>query len=223
MNAQNITYSVKYFKKTYFENIKGYNKLMIAPSFYKAFKMYTFILIYQLDAFVFRDELKDWCNKGYSYIGAPWIVKKNGLLEFDDTGNGGLSLRKVRDHIKALHSFSYIVSPKKLVKEYFQPKRSFKAYLQLSFKLVKQLISINNTYYLLNDYKFHEDYFWCKVVAKNFNWFKVPKAEEALKFSFELEPSYLFHLNNDQLPFGCHAWEKYEPDFWISYIRARTI
>ena len=40
-----------------------------------------------------RDELLDWCNKNYDYIGAPWVKKErdNILLK---TGNGGFSLRK---------------------------------------------------------------------------------------------------------------------------------
>ncbi len=39
--------------------------------FYKTFTAYEYILIYQLDAFVFCDALKEWCAKGYDYIGAP--------------------------------------------------------------------------------------------------------------------------------------------------------
>ena len=37
---------------------------------------------------------------------------------------------------------------------------------------------------------------------------------QAIKFSFEVMPSYLYKLNNNVLPFGCHAFEKYESDFW---------
>ena len=38
------------------------------------------MLIYQLDAYVFKDELLNWANKGYDYIGAPWLPWKNGIL-----------------------------------------------------------------------------------------------------------------------------------------------
>lgn len=30
-------------------------------------------MIYQLDAWVFNDELSSWCSLGYDYIGAPFF------------------------------------------------------------------------------------------------------------------------------------------------------
>ena len=79
-----------------------------------------YILIYQLDAFVFKDELKEWCQKGYDYIGAPWIAtientiwlkyfnivarkfrsknKNNREQIFFKVGNGGFSLRRTSSH-----------------------------------------------------------------------------------------------------------------------------
>ena len=41
----------------------------------------------------------------------------------------------------------------------------------------------------------NEDFFWGKVAKKNFSWFKVPLEKEALKFSFEANPQFLFKLN----------------------------
>jgi len=41
---------------------------------------------------------------------------------------------------------------------------------------------------------------------------------EALGFAFENVPEELYKLNNDQLPFGCHAYEKYSPEFWAKFI-----
>ena len=64
---------VKRFKNDYFNSLRGYNKLMLSEDFYSQFTGYSYILIYQLDAFVFKDELQIWVNKGYDYIGAPWI------------------------------------------------------------------------------------------------------------------------------------------------------
>ena len=64
------------FDDAYFKGISGYNRLMLASGFYERFLDSTYILIYQLDAFVFRDELKEWCSKGYDYIGAPWLQNR---------------------------------------------------------------------------------------------------------------------------------------------------
>lgn len=87
-----------FFHENYFKSIDGYNKLMLSPSFYKAFSNYEYILIYQLDAWVFKDELQHWCNQKYDYIGAP-IYQNNKLIGI---GNGGFSLRKVDYCLKVL-------------------------------------------------------------------------------------------------------------------------
>ena len=39
---------------------------------------------------------------------------------------------------------------------------------------------------------------------------QLPPFDVALKFAFEVNPSYLYDINNEKLPFGCHAFEKYE-------------
>lgn len=46
----------------------------------------------------------------------------------------------------------------------------------------------------------------------------VPSPIEASAFAFERSPRYLYELNNNTLPFGCHAWEKYDMDFWLKFI-----
>jgi hypothetical protein len=61
------------FDDKFFKGIKGYNSLLLSLHFIKKFIQYEFILIYQLDAFVFKDELEYWCNLEYDYIGAPWF------------------------------------------------------------------------------------------------------------------------------------------------------
>ncbi len=55
----------------------------------------------------------------------------------------------------------------------------------------------------------NEDIIWTLFVP-----FKKPSAIKALSFAFELEPEKAYNLNGRNLPFGCHAWEKYSPEFW---------
>lgn len=64
----------------------------------------------------------------------------------------------------------------------------------------------------------NEDVFWGLVVPQKCSFFKVAPPEIALKFSFEVKPKYLYTVNNKQLPFGCHAWNRYEPKFWRQFI-----
>jgi Protein of unknown function (DUF5672) len=179
---------IERFDDTFFASIKGYNQLMLSPSFYARFRKYQFMLIYQTDAWVFRDELLDWCQKGYDYIGAPWvtmppltkkpIVNLSALL-VGKVGNGGFGIRNI-----AKHYYSALI---------FRP---------LSFIFSK-----------------NEDFFWCYIMPKINPFYRLPKAAEALHFAFELEPSRCFEQTAQQLPFGCHAWEKYEPEFWGKFIK----
>lgn len=88
----------------YFSSPRAYNKFMLNPAFYQDFDTYEYILVYQLDAFVFKENLKEFCDLGYDYIGAPWVdgvfFQKNLEENMWYVGNGGLSLRKVKSFIK---------------------------------------------------------------------------------------------------------------------------
>ena len=70
----------------------------------------------------------------------------------------------------------------------------------------------------LNDYSGYEDRFFGSTVPRLFEWFRNCPPEEAMQFSFEACPAHLFELNKHKLPMCCHAWEKYEPEFWKAFI-----
>ena len=60
----------------------------------------------------------------------------------------------------------------------------------------------------------HEDLFW-SFEAKSFRPdFRIATVEEALRFAFEVEPHRAFELARGNLPFGAHAWAKYDRAFW---------
>lgn len=208
----------KYFDSEYFSSIKGYNTLMKMHDFYLAFKEYKYMLIYQLDAWVFSDTLLDWCDKDYDYIGAPWFEEFGSHEDGKQlwaVGNGGLSLRRVKRFID-------ITSPKK---RYKNLKEVFcTEYIGLRSLPVCLLrwIGHRNTvkYYFENYQSMYEDSYFANELSHYSNMkLRIPQVEEALKFSFERSPRYLFELNNLQLPFGCHAWEKYDKIFWGEYIK----
>src|ERR1700761_5791368 len=46
-------------------NLLNYNKLKLSMFFYNLFGGYKYLLTYELDAFVFKDELGYWCDKDY--------------------------------------------------------------------------------------------------------------------------------------------------------------
>lgn len=87
------------FDSSFFESTKTYSELLLSRDFYKRFWDYDYILIYQLDAFVFSDRLMEFCNKEYDYIGAP--LKGKGWKKYH-VGNGGFSLRKIKSFLRVL-------------------------------------------------------------------------------------------------------------------------
>lgn len=161
------------------QSTASYNEMMMNEAFYMRFSQYQYILIYQLDAFVFSDKLREFCQYGYDYIGAPWIYGYFYYVSSDKcvwkVGNGGLSLRKVDSFLKLLKKESQAV------------------------------------------YTGNEDVFFSISDGENF---KVAPLDVALKFAFEREVERCFELNNEKLPFGCHAWERYNLKFWKPFIEA---
>lgn len=198
------------FDDKYFHDISGYNHLMMSEEFYRRFLDYKYILIYQLDAYVFKDELTEWCNKGYDYIGAPWLVRSiyqfpllrltswikkqfcgifrlpNSQVTNFRVGNGGLSLRKVSSHLRAVSQMHETIS-------YFLEHPG--------------------------NHLFNEDVFFSIEVNKHGMAFTYPDYIEALQFSFDKYPALCYKLNNCQLPLGCHSWyKKRMRKFWYPII-----
>lgn len=184
------------FEDAFFTGTDSYNRLLIDIEFYRSFLPYEFILIYQLDAYVFRDELLDWCNKGYDYIGAPSLHQE----EFDSLSaaqkdqyaqalsgnrivlNGGLSLRRIPAFIRYL-------------------------------KIYNRLYPV---------WKGNEDMLFSQEATRLIPmklFLQTPSWKQALSFSFEKSPAAAFELNGHKLPFACHAWERYDAQFWSSYIQ----
>lgn len=181
----------------YFGSIKAYNDLCLSKYFYELFQDYKYMLIYQTDVIVFKDDLLKWTNKNFDYIGAPWINSfwliwhniflKDGVIKgiqslfsprfYNVVGNGGFSLRNTQSFIEA-------------------------------FKQNESRIP----------WKSNEDYFW-GIFAKNKSGnFKIPNKLEALKFSMETEPKIALEMNKGELPFGLHAWEKFDAEIWEKEI-----
>ncbi|MDL2221572.1 hypothetical protein LJC35_03350 [Parabacteroides sp. OttesenSCG-928-N08] len=217
-NENKTPYTVERFPDPFFQGIEGYNQLLLSTDFYGRFTDYEYLLIYQLDAFVFTDELSYWCSKGYDYIGAPWFWK---FWRFKPTkrlyavGNGGFSLRRTEACMRILtHKGTF----KSLTKMLFSRNNLFQMILKHSRKDWGNIKWENNVLFYTSINQKTEDYFWSFDAKESHVDFRVAPLKEAIGFSFECRPSLLFKKNNNKLPFGCHAWEKYEPLFWKQYI-----
>ena len=176
--------------------------MMLSADFYKKFTQYKFILIHQLDAYVFKDDLLYWCSRNFDYIGAPHPQHTNqhGDIQFlksytkfiktinnafgtsltvSNAGNGGLSLRKTAK----------------------------------CYWLVKLLRGKVNKWGKNNEDGFFK--YWGNLLNP---FFRLPNDKTALRFSIEQLPADALVQLDNQLPFGCHAFEKYEPETWARYI-----
>ncbi|MGV3599602.1 MAG: DUF5672 family protein [Dyadobacter fermentans] len=183
------------FDNSFFTGVDAYNRLMVSIDFYKTFTAYEYILIYQLDAFVFRDELKAWCAKGYDYIGAPSLHRP----EFDIIP------------AEAAQDFAHALSTHRVVLNGGLSLRKISSFLRY--------LKIYNTFYPA--WKGNEDMLFCQEATrlKPMKLFmKLPEWREALHFAFEKSPAASFELTNHRLPFACHAWERYDAAFWAPFI-----
>ncbi len=183
-----VDFFIEYFDADYFKSTSGYSQLMTSKEFYHRFSTYKYMLLYQLDAYVFNDELDYWCKQGYDYIGAPWFNGWNApTKEITGVGNGGFSLRKIETFRKAHYMF---IKPRTKIKEYLH------ALGLLVFGKNEDIVI----------HRFGKA-----------GRLKIPSEQEALGFAFDTHPALSFRMNGEKLPFGCHAWGKNKV-FWDSYI-----
>lgn len=217
-NSQGVSLLTEYFPPSYFDGIEGYNRLLLSESFYARFQSYDYILICQLDAFIFRDEILEWCNKGYDYIGAPLIGHHTDSVFSNNmrVGNGGLSLRKVSTFLRFFHSHR-LVFPLRTLARHIQLKK--KPYTRLFVWLFMACGWRNTPSQVALHWQYNEDDFWSGLLDGTPYALRKPSPEEAIFFAFERFPSALYKLTQQTLPFGCHAWEKYEyASFWSQFI-----
>lgn len=212
-------FGIKRFEDKFFASRVGYNKLVLSPHFYKAFSDYKYILIYQLDALVFSDQLMEWCAADFDYIGAPWLntetVPEDG---FSRVGNGGFCLRKVESVLKVLRAPGTVVDPDVYWEGFCTGKSKLSRFVNLPRKYLKRLEIFNGVWWYRLRPRDAEDIFWGYMAQRLDPQFKIASVEEGLRFAFEFAPRYCFEQNNRQLPFGCHAWNKHDREFWEPYL-----
>ena len=204
ISAKFPEFQLEPFPDHFFKGRKGYNQLMLSSEFYERFSDTEYILIYQTDAFIFRDDLKYWCDLSYDYIGSPWIEKERNPIAhlfrqwkikkkpykkdiLSKVGNGGFSLRKVAPFIEITRN------EKELIDTYLSPENKNPDFIP-------------------------EDVFWALEPLRLGYEFKIPDYKKALEFAFDKYPDYCFDITG-KLPMGCHAWSRKKMwKFWKDYI-----
>lgn len=208
------------FADWYFKNIEGYNSLLLSLEFYERFSKYDYLLIVQLDALVLKNELGKWCAKGWDYIGAPWtgFLMAEGANPLYGVGNGGFSLRNTRSALRVLKTPIHRGSPMFHRRERGLWGKSEK----LRFRILHKFLSwkkLDVAGYAWRHFRGNEDVFWGKYAVSFEPSFRVADVDDAFEFAFETEPRKSLIVQRGKLPFGCHAWARFDREFWLNQLK----
>jgi len=191
----------------HFQSVSTYNSMMLSPWFYQLFSEFDYMLVYQLDAYVFSDQLDYWTSMDYDYIGAPWMPNdtkyerligqwilrllkhfpiRNGQIHsahlFHQVGNGGFSLRRI-------------------------------AKMQEILERNQEMVKTTQ-----GKHARQEDVF-ISVLLKEKEHLKIPNYRLAMYFAFEKAPAWCLEFTGGVFPFGCHNFNgRYWDSFWKYHI-----
>lgn len=200
------------FDDRFFTDVQAYNRLMLSEEFYRAFTDVEYILIHQLDAFVFKDELADWCRRGYDYIGAPWLrdrdfsswpeetwfmIKRRIAILLDLKKPDGLTPREITSQNGVGNGGLSLRRVAAMLRWLSVFRTRIESYQQLSI------------------HQFNEDVFWGIEVNRYWPLLRIPDYRTAMRFAVEFFPKRAIETyNQGQLPFGCHAWDIHGTSYW---------
>ncbi|QJD79048.1 DUF5672 family protein [Spirosoma rhododendri] len=206
------TLRVYRFDDSFFANIQAYNQLMLNAEFYRAFIDWEYMLLYQLDAFVFRDELADWCRRGYDYVGAPW------LRDIDFVGWRDAALFRARQRMATLLDLKKDdgVTPREIISQNMVGNGGF------SLRRIPAMLAVLKSghkhlhrYQNQTIHQYNEDAFWGIEVNRYWPRLRIPSYRTALHFSVEFFPQRAIErYMQGKLPFGCHAWDIHGTEYW---------
>ena len=219
-------FGVKHFARKYFGSAAAHGKMLGHPAFFREFLDYEFIFFYHLDSLAFSDQVAAWCATDLDYIGPPWIrCEATAWVDRPRVGNGGFTLLRVASALKVLANrhrqepatywldqFTHR-APGGLVRvlEWIQARCS-------GLKLLNRLLE---EWHEVEDPALHgrnNDLFWSDKAVRYLPEFKVASLEDGLQFAFEAAPRTCFEMNGGRMPFGCHAWGRYDRDFWLPHL-----
>lgn len=179
-----------------FSAYESYNRTLLSSFFYERFLSYEFVLLYQLDAFIFSDSLDYWCGLGYDYVGAPLGPVPGDAVKYCEEGYWPVWQRSA--FIRRLTGS--------------QPSDLLNG--GLSLRRVSTFYEISSLYGKKVDlWARNEDLFWSCAAAAYRPKLRIPGPEVNARFSLMIDCEEWIGKTG-QLPFGCHGWAKYEREFW---------
>jgi hypothetical protein len=217
----------KPFPRKFFGSLAAHNQLLMWPKFYRAFAAYEYILIYHLDSLVFSDELMRWCEAGWDYIGAPWLPCEDmPWVGEAQVGNGGFTLMKLSSVLQVLENrhrqkpITYwsdlLLRNTRLTRPLFRTLERMQPWVRL--QALDSVVAHWQRSQNPAVFGCSNDVFWSCEAEQYLPSFRIAPVEEGLRFAFEGAPRLCFELNQQRLPFGCHAWTKFDRGFWEPHL-----
>jgi hypothetical protein len=184
---------------------------MISPFIFNALNSHSHILIHEPDAIILKNDLHYWCEQDFDYIGAPWFSSDTAKdLQLKATGNFGLSLIKTKTANTLFTDNPRWFSASMIVREFIRGLRGQKGALSRALKSMGPSGRLSHAHHLYED---HCDIFWSYLAPKVAPHLRIAPPEQAIYFSWEQSPKKCLTLCNGKLPFGIHAWPKYDLTF----------
>jgi hypothetical protein len=210
------------FPDRFFGSARAHGALLLSPQFYRAFLPYEYILVHHLDALVFGDQLRDWCEAGYDYIGAPWLLSPDTPhISEEKVGNGGFSLRRVGSFLRVLQSRRYFVDPDEYWQRFAARCHPLVRWANAPRRYLKRLTLFNGVRWHVRwalRGGVHEDRFWAEYATYYDPAFRIAPVDAALRFAFEAEPRSSFERIGGRRPFGAHRWQKFDRSFFEPWL-----
>lgn len=219
-------FETKYFPGRFFGSAAAHGRMLNTPEFYRCFADYEFLFFHHLDALALSDQLEDWCDTDLDYIGPPWInCPDSPWVDRPRVGNGGFTLLRVQKALEALRS-RHLAQPATYWLDLFTHRATASTIAKLECLKGMFPISIVARRLLKEWYETEDpapnnrnnDIFWSDLAPYYLPDFKVASVEEGLRFAFEVSPRLCLELNGGMMPFGCHAWARYDRAFWEPFL-----
>lgn len=207
-------YRVEAFDDSYFAGREGYNRLMLSTDLYRRFLDSRYVFIHQTDVYVFRDELDDWCKRGYDYIGAPWLPAVGDVSGWNLPRRAIYMMRRVMGR---RHSTCHPINLKYRVGNGGCSLRHTRHLHDASIKLAEDLSRAAADASTSENF---EDVVWSvRVNELSPGTLRVAPYEEAVHFSVESHPAMAMRLTGGQLPMATHAFaRRRNRAFWKQHI-----
>lgn len=214
------------FSRRFFGSASAHGRMLNAPAFYQEFRDYEFVFFHHLDSLAFSDQLSEWCDTDIDYIGPPWIkCEDSPWVDRPRVGNGGFTLLRLDSAFKVFEN-RYKQKPFTFWLDLFTQNANpamigalekMENVFPFSIIARRLLMEWRETEDPCNNNR-NNDVFWSDVAVRYYPEFKVASLEDGLRFAFETSPRTCLEMNGGKMPFGCHAWARYDRAFWEPHL-----